>query len=127
MEKAIFLKKKFLVTALILVGLLIAAAAVVVLFDNSNLKPSKDHVTDFVASYSPYAVRTLYDAQKRPVDIVVVKAKSGVSVAQMKPQEEVVRYEVHEVSSHLILTLYNSKNAVVEIKSFDTKTQQWVK
>lgn len=121
------MKKHVVIIASIVIGLFAAGAVLVFALDNDSLKPSKNHVTDYVSPYTPYAVRTLYDEQKRPRDIVIVDAKSGVSRASFTPAPEIIRYKIHEISSTIIFTLYNSNDVVVEIKSFDTKTEEWVK
>ena len=121
------MKKIGIIAVGVVACLAVVAVALVLVLDNSHLKPSTDHLTTFVATRSPYAVKVLYDAQKRPIDIVVVKAKSGVTVAHITPKEEVVRYEVTEVGDiRLAIALYNAKDELVDFKSFDTKAGKLV-
>lgn len=121
------MKKIGLIVLGVIGFLAVAAVVLVVVLDNSNLKPSTDHVTTFVAKRSPYAVKVLYDAQKRPIDIVVVKAKSDVVVAHITPKEEVVRYEVAEIGDvRLAIALYDAKDELIQMKSFDTKAGKLV-
>ncbi len=121
------LKKTALVLSLITVaiyGTLFVGGLLVRVFDNSNLKPSKDHVTDYVSPHSPFAVRTLYDDNDSPIDIVVVRAKSGVSVAGIT--QDAYSYEISEVSSTIKFTLRDNEGVETGVYEFDTQKGEWV-
>ncbi len=118
--------KKILLTALVIFLILSAGTILLVLFlDNSELRPSAYYVTDYVSPNSPYAVRTLYDDNDSPIDIVIVDAKSGVSVAGI--EQDAYTYEISEVSSTLTFTLKDNEGVVMEVYNFDTKTGGWIK
>lgn len=115
------------VSIILVIGMIWGAFAVVsaLYFDNSEMRPSKDHVTDYVSTYSRYAVRTLYDHNDNPIDIVIVDAKSGVSVAGI--ERDAYTYEISEVSSTLTFTLKDNEGVIMEVYNFDTKKGEWIK
>ncbi len=112
-----------------LVVILLWAGALVLMrigfFDNSEMRPSPDHVTDYISPTSRYAVKTLYDENKSPIDIVIVDAKSGVSVAGIS--QDAYTYEISEVSSTLKFTLRDNEGVETGVYEFDTKKGEWVK
>lgn len=116
------LKRIALILSLITVaiyGTVFVGALVTRLFDNDNLKPGKEYVTDYVSPTSPYAVRTLYDENSSPIDIVVVDAKSGVLVAGIK--QDAYEYKITEVSSTITFVLYDNEGVAMGTYEFDTE------
>jgi hypothetical protein len=117
--------KKVLLAISILIFVLFALGAVLVLIlDNSNLKPSKNYVTDYISPTSPYAVKTLYDENKSPIDIIIIDAKSGVSRAGIS--QDAYSYEIKEVSSTMKFTLRDNEGVITGEYKFDTKKGEWV-
>lgn len=120
--------KKIALILYILASLGIVAVMVIVMsaviFDNSEMRPSKDHATDYVSPTSRYAVKTLYDDNKSPIDIVIVDAKSGVSVAGIT--QDAYAYEISEVSSTIKFILRDNEGVVTGEYEFDTKKGEWI-
>ena len=115
-----------IVSVVIVVCLLWGALALIsaLYFDNSDLKPGKDYVTEYVSPTSPYAVEVLYDENHHPIDIIIVKAKSGVSVAGVG--QDAFSYEIKETTSTMTIVLYDNEGVVSGTYEFDTKKGEWV-
>ncbi|MBI2037992.1 MAG: hypothetical protein HYT15_03660 [Candidatus Magasanikbacteria bacterium] len=126
----VLIKRTALVVSIVIILAWVAgliAVFIVRSLDNSEMKPSKNHTVDYVSPNSRYAVSTLYDENKYPIDIVVIDAKSGVSVTKITPEAEIARYEIAEASSTITFTLYNNKNNPIKFYYFNTKNGEWIK
>ncbi len=120
--------KKIALIVYVLASFGIVATMVIVMsaviFDNSELRPSSDHVTDYISPTSRYAVRTLYDDNESPIDIVIVDAKSGVSVAGIS--QDAYSYEISEISSTIKFILRDNEGVETGVYEFDTKKGEWI-
>jgi hypothetical protein len=120
------LKAVLMAVSIVIITIFLVGVIIILVTNNDEMKPGKEYVTDYVAVHSPYAVQTRYDAQHHPRNIVVVKAKSGVSVAGTG-SETADSYNISETTSSLMFTFYNRERKVINTIQFDTEKGQWVK
>ena len=113
-----------LIISIIIIAVFALGAILAFTLDNSDLRPSEDHVTNYVSPRSRYAVKTLYDENNSPIDIVIVDAKSGVSVAGI--EEDAYSYEISEISSTIKFVLYDNEGVQTAVYEFDTKKGEWI-
>ncbi len=118
------IKKTAIIISLIIIVGVLGVAIVGYIFENNEMKPGKDYITDYVSPSSPYAVQVLYDDNHHPIDIVIVKAKSGVSVAGI--EQDAFGYKITETSSTITFVLYNNEGVEMGTYEFDTDKGEWV-